>query len=56
MILMKTLVSARKERNVWYDNDNVHVICPNLGQERFSIRQEVELKHQGWMDLHQGKQ
>ena len=43
MILMKTLVSARKERNVWYDSDSVGRICPNLRQESFSFRQDVEL-------------
>ena len=43
MILMKTPVSVRKERNVWYDSDSVGRICPNLRQESFSFRQDVEL-------------
>ena len=32
-----------------YDNDNVRKICPNLRQERFSFRQDVELNTKdGW--------
>ena len=34
---------------MWYDNDNVCKICPNLRQERFSFRQDVELNTKdGW--------